>query len=510
MVSGIVGEISCRLVFHLANNTSFSFNTNDDINRNNYLTSIKLDEKLSENNYIPVGVNTATVLDIEGISNNHALIPENTDSMYYGYMNNTCYIDLYVTESGNEYNFGRYYVDSWKSDITDTTPNRFTISATNLMGYIGKLDVPDINMADCYKFKNYIESVVVALNEQFDSSKHIYSVVDGISFDQFPTMYFSMLNNNNISDCLNDISLATVTNIYIDRANTIRTDYLLDDRPQEAEYTIDILVSSQAGSTDLVNYDNVKLNYLLGSIKDTEVIASLYDHVLSIEEPTIEEISLGDGLYKVNRIDVTSSDGSYVGIVSTKYSKNKMSITFDIENTTNINLVIYGQRLDNTLMIINSGSSNNIEITNKIITSDLAYKYTENINRLIQIKNNSMEVEAYITPEIKLSDTVHINAIGAMSMSGYYKVVGLAWDFGQYGKCKMNLVKTFENDAPTTEVISNTLQTQLEYLHEAATTYNTVNPSSITGISSETSNLYMQNNEVYDTTYQLHNVALGG
>lgn len=511
MVSGIAGELNCRLVFFLADGTTFSFNTADQINNTNYLTSIKLDEKLSENNYLPVGVNTSNVLDIEGTSVNHALIPDNPNSIYYGYMNNTCYIELYITEDETEYYFGRFFVDSWKSNITNSTPNKFIISASNLMSTIGKCDVPDVAITSGMLIKDYVQNIIESLNSQLDQQKQINYRQQDINFNYFPTMYFCNIDTENVDSCFNGISQATLTNIYIDRDGYLKTDYCLDDTEQEAYYELDVLVSSQVGTGTLVNYDGAKVNYTLGDIKDSEQIASVYDHSISPTDNKILDISLGDAVYKINRIVVTpESEDVFVGLMSATYNKNKMSLTFDCDRQIKISVSIYGQRIDNTLLSKEYGGDNKIEITNKIITSDLIDKYIKGISKLIELRNNSMQIEAYIKPDIKISDIVYINALGAMSVSGYYKVQGLSWDLGQYGKCTLSLIKTFEDDIPTTEDISDDLQNQLYILHQSATTYVNVDSSLVQDITQEDNEEYMSNNEVYNSTMELYTAVTGG
>lgn len=511
MVSGIAGSLYCRIVFHLSNGTDFEFNTADQINTNNFLTSIKLDEKISENNNIPVGVNTSNVLDIEGISTNHALIPDNPDSIYYGYMNNTCIIELYITENNVEHYFGKFFVDSWKSNITDTTPNKFIVSASNLMSTIGKCVVPDVNINSGMLIKDYIENIIYELNQQLDANKQISYNSSDINFDYFPTMYFCNIDTENIDNCFNGISQATLTNIYIDRNGYLKTDYCLDDTQQEAEYEIDVLVSSQVGTGTLINYDGIKLSYTLGDIKNSENIASVYDHTITPTDHIIKDISLGDAVYKINRIEIIpDSKNKFIAIREARYNKNKITLDFDVDEQIKINVNIYGQRLDNTLLIKESGGDNKLEITNKIITSDLTDKYVENIIKLIDIRNNSMQVEAYIKPDIKISDIIYVNAIGAMSVSGYYKVQGLSWDLGQYGKCTLSLIKTFENNVISIEDVSGYLQNQLYLLHESATTYNNVDSSLVDPITDQENETFMKNNEVYNVTCELYNAVMGG
>ena len=123
MISGIVGEILVQVKFTLSDGSTFTLNSGSSINSYNFISSLKVNEALSAENNIPIGVNTSNIIDIEIISNNKALIPENTGSVYYGYMNNTAIIEIYITENNEQLYFGKYFVDSWKSSISSDSPN---------------------------------------------------------------------------------------------------------------------------------------------------------------------------------------------------------------------------------------------------------------------------------------------------------------------------------------------------------------------------------------------------
>lgn len=447
MVSGEAKELSCKVRFTLSNGTIFTLNGSDTVNQYNYLSSIKLNEELSAENSIPVGVNSSSVLDLEVISNNKALIPENEDSVYYGYMNDTAILELIVTEDGTDVYMGKYYVNTWKSKITSDTPNKVVISATCIMGVIIKQDVPDIAISTGDYIKDYLIALIEELNLILDSNRQINYNTSDINFDAFPTMQFSNLDTENMSNCLNGLSQCTLTNIYSDRQGYIKTDYCCDDTAQEAQYSLDVMTSAEAGSGVLINYDGIKVNYSLGNILDVDLLASLSQQSVVPGDNEFKDISLGEAVYKINDIKVTAEDNDiFVGINSskTKYNKNKMTVTVEADGPTKVDIRIYGQRLDDTSLVYEIAGKNELEVNNKVIGSTYIEKYAQNMIQLINFKNNSMTVEGYFTPKIQLSDIVYINCINSMSISGYYKVVKLEWDLSAYGKCKMSVIKTFD------------------------------------------------------------------
>lgn len=446
MLDGTVRDIRALLKFTLSNGSKFYINSNDNTSKNNYITSFVIKEAISSENNIPIGINTANNIILEMISNDRVLIPDNKNSAYYNYMNDTAIIDVLIYENSKECKFGRYFVTSWKSNITSETPNKIIIEAIDLMGLISKCDVPDININFGMKIKDFVTAVVNELNNKLDEQRKIKYIDNDIKFDAFQNMQFCNLDIDNIGKAFNELSQCTLTNIYIDREGYIKTDYVCDDTVNEAKYKLDVMTAAECGTGILVNYDGVKVKYSLGKIKDIEQLASLYDYELNAGGNLIEDISLGNSVYKINRIEVVGKDNEiFVGITSAKYNKKKMTLTLDADKKTKVNIIIYGQRLDDTELIKETtDGKNKLEINNKIIESKLIRKYINNMYDLIRIKNNSMKITGYFTPDIKLSDIVYVNVENAMNISGYYKVVGLEWDMSSYGLCVMSLIKTFE------------------------------------------------------------------
>ena len=300
------------------------------------------------------------------------------------------------------------------------------------------------------------------LNSTLPQTKQIEYNEEDIKFDAFPVMHFSNLDTENMGNCLNGLSQCTMTNIFVDRDGNLKTDYCCDDSPSEAVYSFDVMTSASAGDGLLVKYDSIKVNYSLGNILDVEQLASLYQQDVIQGDNIFKDISLGSSVYKINRIDVTAEDTNiYVGKKEAKYNKNTMQLTVEADAATKVDIKVFGQRLDTTSMVYETDGENKLEITNRVIESSYVEKYANNMLQLINFKNNSMSVEGYFNPRVKLSDTVFINCTNAMSISGYYKVVGLDWDLSMYGKCVMSLIKTFEVDYDL-DVIMNNLNNLLE------------------------------------------------
>lgn len=457
MINGQVDEIKTQLKFTLSNGEVFILNDSRySVNNDNYLSSIQLNEEIKSDNNISIGVNSSNTLDIVIVTNNKALIPENENSVYYGYMNDTAIIEVYITESNDTLYFGKYYVKSWTSNITSDTPNNVNISAVCIMSVISEQTVPDVLINSGIKIKDYLIALIEELNNKLDSNHQINYNDSDIKFDEFPTMQFSNLDTENMGNCLNGLSQCTLTNIYTDRNNYIKTDYNCDDSGSEAVYELNVMVSADAGSNNLINYDGLKINYSLGNILDVEQIASLYQQDVTPGDNTFSDISLGEALYKVNRIEVTAEDENiYVGVKSATYNKNKMSLVVESDATTKVNITIYGQRLDTTSLVYETEGKNKLEITNKVLFSTYIEKYATELNKLLNYKNNCIEIKGYFNPRIKLTDIVYVNCENAMGISGYYKVIAMDWDLGMFGVCTMKLMKTFNTQFDLNAIMNN-------------------------------------------------------
>lgn len=443
MVVGNNKTIITKLKFNFANGASFTLGYNENLNETTYITSIKLTEQISQDNNLPVGINSGNVIDIELTSKNKALLPNNESSVYFGYMNNTASIDIHVYEGDKDRFLGKYYVTKWRAQNTSDAPDKVIIKAINLFGYISSFKVPNIQIFNGMNIDDYVYSMFEELNKELPSDKKVIIDKNNIVFNTFPKMNFCNLDADNIGDYLNIISQATLTNIYIDRNNILRTDFNCDDSYSEATYSLNMFVNVSLGTGVLVDYDSFKLKYSLGKIQNVECIASLHNIECFKGNNDIDTISLGSAVYKINRIEVYTDSEAYAEIINTQYTKNKMVLTISTNKDCNVSVDIYGQRLDNTELIKENSGTSVLEITNKLITGEYTDKYVDYMTQLIKIKNNSISVTGYITPDIRVGDIIYINTSNSMGTEGYYKVVSIDWILSNTSKATLNVIKTF-------------------------------------------------------------------
>lgn len=458
------GKINILISFLFSDNTELTIE--DTLQNEQKLVNVHINEELNTETDIPVGVNSANVLDLEIDSKNNILVPENENSPYYGLMNNSAIIHMSIKEEDDESswtirNFGTYYVTRWKSNITNDTPNRVKITAVGILGIISNKELPDVEYVDTTDIKSYVMDVLTHENQELDTNHKFNLSSNNIIFNEFPVMQFSNLDTTSIGSFLNGISQCTLTSIYSDRTNNIKTDYLCDDQEEEAEYYINVMTGAENNSSNLVDYDGVKVNYSLGTIKPTESLASLSNQSIS-GSFTFNNIKLPEATYSIDRIEVTSKDsGVYIDVTEVKFNKNKLKLTVEVEYPTTVDINVLGRELDSTTLVYERPGENQLEITNRVLWSDYIPKYLDEINTLIDIKNNSIQVEGYFTTKLELGDIVYINCENAMNISGYYKIYRLDWDLNQYPKCVLYGIKTFDKTIDINS-ITNNLNDKLE------------------------------------------------
>ena len=437
------GKIDTRVKILFADGSEYTID-----NKKNLISSLKLDEELSAETNCPVGVISSRILDIKISSTDKSLIPDNEKSIHYGLMNSTAKIELYITEAGTEQLFGRYFVDEWSANITNNSPNQVEISATDIMGRLCKMEVPEVEFKNLHKTKDYVIALFTALNEKLDEADRVVINENNIDFGSFPNIIYTNLDMESIGNVLNQISQSTLTNIYINRQGVLMTDSCYDDTKREAKYTLNIM--TQAKLKGMYNsFDGVTCVYTKVKPEEIVQVASLKDVDLfnDGEENKIENIKFNKSVYKLNRIEVKPYDVSTIAYVSRiGYSKDKLNLYISSNANTKASIKVYGQAMTKTEQVYEVGGKNKLEMKVSLIEEDYVDKYAELLYKLMTIKNNGLVLKSYLNSNVKLGDMIYVDASGALEIAGYYKVIGINWDFYAYASCSLTLLKTFSVD----------------------------------------------------------------
>lgn len=449
----LVDKVQCKVIITLNDNTEIDislYTLGSGRNIINYITSIDIDESMNTQNNNPVGVVSANTLKITLNSNDRSLLPDNPNSPYYGLMNNTATIKVTLTDIDGDIEFNTFYVSKWISNTTSSNPYKVTIECTDLISIVNKNIVPSGIIVNDLTTKEAFIYMLNKLNEQLANKYKIKYNEDDIVFDAFPEIEYDNLEAGDMSNWLNTISQSTLTNIYIDRLDNIKTDYCLDDTIYESVGTLSDKVNILTASVDsggLVNYTGVKTNYITNTINNMSQLTSLSNQVVKPGINIFDNISLGSKTFRITAVRLKSDIDSALVLNKLDYDKRYCTLEIENKSTENINctIEIYGQSLkENTLSISKDNGSTNemLEITNKLITPSYVEKFTNNLYSLIGIRNSSITITGFFNPRLKLGDTVYIDVESSINTKGYYKIIGLQWKISNTIKCTAKLIKT--------------------------------------------------------------------
>lgn len=454
-MTNLIERVKCKIVITLndESNTDIDISLNNVENKNNitnYVTSIDIDESTNAQNNNPVGVVSANTLKIVLNSNDRSLFPENKQSPYYGFMNNTATIRVTLTDVDGEVNFNTYYISKWNSNINSNNPNQVIIEATDLLAIINKNSVPSgtITNRDMTTKESFI-FMLNNLNENLDLKYKLQYDESDIEFSDFDKIEYDNIEAGNMSDWLNTVSQCTLTNIYIARDNKLKTDNCLDDKATESVGTLSDKVNITNASVDtggLVNYTGVKINYITNTINPMTELTTVSNQLVKPGVNVFDDIDLSNKVFTINAVRLISNTSQALKLTKLVYDKRKCNI--EIENTTTeditCSIVIYGQSFkENKLSVLKTkGSTNEIlEVTNKLLLPNYADKYANNLLKLVGLRNSSLSLTGFFNPRLKLGDTIYVDVDKSIKTSGYYKIIGLHWKISNTIKCTAKVIK---------------------------------------------------------------------
>lgn len=453
-MADLVTSIKARAEIHLndEDNTVIELKVSNDMTSDgSYIRSVNIEEELDAINQNPVGVTSSNSIVFNIRSIDKKLIPENSSSEYFGYMNDTAIIKFFLEDDEGEFEFGTWYISKWYSTVTSGDPFKVTIEAYDILSVIFNNSVPNVNISDSTSIKDYLIDVLNKLNESNDERHQIYFDEEDIVFDEFPLMQFSNLNTSNMSDLLNTISQATLTNIFIDiRDNKLKTDYCGDDTKGESVGNISDVINVTNASVDsggLVGFSGVKVNYSQGVVNEPTTLVKLSGQTLVSGDNYFSNIELGNSsIYRNNIINITTTDNVLAYNKSAVYNKNYLDLVVSSSGDTTCEIVVKGQTINESKLFIekyrNNNGNNVLEINNRVLPPEYIEKYADEMLRLIGIKEGSITAVGWINPRIGLSKTVNVNLDKSISTSGYYKTTKMYWAITAGIKCSASLIKT--------------------------------------------------------------------
>lgn len=466
-MENIVKSVQTHVVFHFANGSTYELplkTSSGSQSLSTYGTSIKLKEALykrSSNNI--VGNIVGNTLTIELTSVDRLLLPTNEDSIYYGYMNDTAYVevtcdvmdDLDSNDDPYEVYMGRYMVDTWEGGNTSSTTNNVSISCVDIMSRIKNININKLRLRRNISFNDYIKIVIDKLNSTLPSYMRIlYNNNDLNIWKNSPytwQMYFNNIDRDNVENLFNCIAKYTISYIWIDRNRHIKTDHLLDDTPQESVGVLSgtsNLLSYGTLTGDFDKFSGVRVKYIKSLTTEDKQLLELKDvQLYAGENEFLDQRLSSDKVYDIHTIDVQCENGEGEVLTFLNY-KNSIDFTVQSEYKTKATIIVYGSVANETYGTVEEYKDDNIkdavaEIENRVLISDLISTYTDGLINLMSMKNNQVYADGFINPRVKLGDLIQLRGYN-MNINDYYKVVGLEYSLGTNYKCKATLIKTIE------------------------------------------------------------------
>jgi len=425
----------------------------------NYCTAVSVKEQLySNNNNNVVGNITSSILSITVQSKDGLLISSNTNSIYYGYMDNTAYIEVNVTGEDNVNTYlGRYFVDAWENGTKASDANTVNISAVSLIGRIKNISLRKLRLQRNLTVKDFIKSVVDKLNSGLPSYMQVlYRDQDLNIFDVTGynwQLWYNNIDRDSFENIINNIAQNTLTNLWIDRNRYLKADWLLDDTQEQPVSTISGSVNVLDYGTNLADTSNasgVEVTYIDNVSYEDKELANIEGYPLTAGVNELDSIKLNSSkISNISTIEIINDSGTSKCVSFFNY---KDSIDFKIISTanTNANIKIWGtviKEIENTKTLYkdNNHKSDVVSINNNILRKELIDMYTTGLLGLISISNSSIYMEGFINPQVKIGDLVTVSGT-KLGINGNYKVIGVELKLGTNYRCKLNLLKTFEEE----------------------------------------------------------------
>lgn len=447
----LIQSVNYRIKIYFDNNKSITLQSEHGTNES-YIESIDVDETLNISNNNPVGVVSANTSKLTINSVDNKLIPDNKNSEFYGYMNSTAYYDIVLIESGEEIPFGRYYVTYWENNATSDKPYQVVIEATDLLGIINKNTVPPTELRKNMNTSDVLNNILAKLNTELSDRYKVNYNKSKWTFGTFNTLEYNNIEADIMSTWFNILSQSTLTNIYYTRDRMLETDYCLDDKKSESVSNLHGDKNVTSVSIDkggLVPYSGIKVNYILNTINNNTQLIQLTDQALTPGENKFENVDLGNKVYKITAINISTNQKDECTIEKIEYNKRTVSFVVNNKsrNNANVTITLWGQTLKEDVLSIvkhknNTNTSNEIlEITNRLLPKNSIDKFASELLKLLNIKDSSISVSGYFNPRIQLGNQVNVN-IARLNIKDYYKVIGLSWRIQGSIKCTAKLLKT--------------------------------------------------------------------
>ena len=435
------------------------------------IVNLDIDSSLSSSSSNPLGGVATNTLDLTLESYDNSLDPESKSSPYYGYMDRTAYIEVYVTKlyidpfdeeptDSDEYPpeeitfenpvpLGTFYVESWTSNNSADDIYSIQISATDLITSICNMDVPIVRLDPRQNIMAYIKNVIEELNKTLPEPKHIRisdSLTEVSAYDK-NARHRNLATGEKVGELFNQVSQQLLSNIYMNHENLLTFDSLLDDTTQEVVTTFSDdtnLDNISRTSGLLVDYSGVNVQYPVGKTETDKSIASVSD--TKFDEVKFNNLALSQRTHNMSYIVVTSSTAICPTVKSLKYDNTKMNLELTkVSGEGTYSLEIYGSvQKDDTdttdASYTNEDSKDSvITLQNDILAKSKISDYQAKVLKYMKNKRSGISCDVYCDPRVCLGDIVTVKST-LLGISGNYKVISLHWSLEDSLICNAGLM----------------------------------------------------------------------
>lgn len=369
-------------------------------------------------------------------------------------MDDTAYIDVTCTYNNITVQMGRYYVTSWENGTTYKNYSDVTITCVNLLGKIKNISLRKMRLTRNISVIDYLVYVINILNNQLPSSMQInYNLNDLDIFKNSSytwQLIFNNIDRDSLEATLNSIAQNTLSHIWIDRLNYLRTDWLCDDASDTAVTQLSSSVNILDYGTDLSEINKasgVNVTYVDNASYEDKQLLSVDNYDLIIGNNQIDNLVLNSNkIYNISDIEIICNDG-YAYCTSFFSYKNTIDLNIIASKSTKASIKIYGtviNEVNNNIVKYknNNYKSTTINIVNNILRKELINTFIDGVVHIASLKNSKVFASGWINPEVKLGDVVRLQGSN-MGVDNLYKVIGLEFTLGINYRVKASLLRTF-------------------------------------------------------------------
>jgi len=483
-MESIIKRVRDKLIFTFSDGSTYTLQNSIDSTQSvdNYITSVKVKESICNTGSNIIGSLGSSQLTLNIKSKDKLLCSNNSSSAYYGMMNETCKIHLYVyctelesTDDNYEIDMGVYYVDSWEEGASYDSSQDVTITCSNIMNRIKNIVVNKILIDNDSSFSDFLVYVITHINSDnnynISYDRSTFDVIEGSIVDW--KIHYKNMSSFKFVDIGNDIINNTLAFIFADRSGVIKCDSLIDDN-------FNLSIGNLTGSTNLFSYNSIQgnlSNYSGFKIKYVDGVNIIpknlgtYDNYQPINGTNKISISSSDKIVAIDMIDVslgsnynnadsTNIDINY-NIKDIVYHESGVDIYFTTNQLYPLKLTVYGRVKElnyNEITRYTRTEKNEVlEITNKILNTSGITEYADKLKEFILLQNNMIQAEGYINPYFKPGDIVYVQGV-SLNIDGYYKIISTEMTLNTNFRNKLTLLRTYENNLSADEIMYHNME----------------------------------------------------